>query len=128
MQKLILLRGLPGAGKTTVRENLFKDFLNYEANMWFIDKEGRYVWSADGLASAHGWCLRKTSESLESGHDVIVTNTFISRSELKPYLELAERLNVWCTVLTVNNHHGGISPHDVPAERVETMKKNYKFF
>ena len=44
MKDLILLRGLPGSGKSTFAKMLVrdKDYRHKEADMFFVDSEGNY--------------------------------------------------------------------------------------
>ena len=50
MKKLIILRGVPGSGKSTYAKNLIKYLtdvgftaVSYEADTYFYDKDGNYT-------------------------------------------------------------------------------------
>jgi len=53
MKELFLLRGLPGAGKSTLAKSLGGKHI--EADMYF-EYEGKYKFDASRLKEAHDWC------------------------------------------------------------------------
>jgi uridine kinase len=57
MSNLILVRGAPGSGKSTFVKNYMKDltrrFAHYEADMYFIDKDGEYRFDGSKIKRAH---------------------------------------------------------------------------
>jgi predicted kinase len=130
---LTLLRGLPGAGKTT-----FANYIMYlaerdpafpltviSADDFFTDEDGNYNFNPGLLPSAHAECYERTRQALLQGFDVIVTNTFTTEKELKPYLELAEVFGVQTHVLTVENWHGNSSIHNVPEQTIDKMEQRF---
>jgi adenylate kinase family enzyme len=58
MKELFLLRGLPGAGKSTLAKMLVgeKDYCHKEADMYFMDPYGNYRFNTMELKDAHQWC------------------------------------------------------------------------
>lgn len=135
MKKLILLRGLPGSGKTTFAEFL-TDFILFDvtvcmfaADDYFTDEEGRYNFDASKLGAAHAQCERNAREAMAKPDEetvIIVHNTFTTEKEMKPYLEMAQEFGFEVTSLVVENRHGKKSVHGVPNEVMEKMKARFK--
>lgn len=122
--KLFLVRGLPGAGKSTFVKHL-GDCVHLEADMYFL-KNGEYVFNKDELKDAHLWCQNSCYVALSFGKkNVVVSNTFTQEWEMKPYFKMAEKMGVEVTVLVVENYHGGKSVHDVPQQTMDAMEKRF---
>ena len=91
MSKLILIRGIPGSGKSTIAKEYIKEgFHHLEADMYFVDQDGSYKWDGNKVRFAHEWCQNSTLELLESGKNVVVSNTFTTLKEMKPYIEISK--------------------------------------
>ena len=80
--KLTLIRGLPGSGKSTLAKTL--SARHFEADMYFVNEHGEYLYQADKIGDAHHWCKKMTRKALEQGESVVVSNTFVQRWEIVP--------------------------------------------
>ena len=124
---LFLIRGLPGSGKSTEAKRLEARapglFRHLEADMYFILGD-EYIFEASKLGRAHEWCQSKTEEYLERGYNVIVSNTFTTLKEIKPYEDIAKKLSVKLEVYQMNNSFKSI--HNVPVETIKRMKDRWQ--
>jgi len=123
MAKLILVRGIPGSGKSTYAKGLGLN--HFEADMYF-ERNGKYEFDPSQIKNAHEWCQREVRATLKKDEDVIVSNTFTQHWELKPYLDMAEELGVEVRVIRMTADYGNI--HGVPETVIETMKERFEDF
>jgi len=123
MKELFLLRGLPGAGKSTLAKMICSQHV--EADMFFI-QDGEYKFDASKLKQAHAWCQDKTEVWMRNGYNVVVSNTFTQEWEMEAYYKLAEKYGYQVHSLVVENRHGGINEHGVPADKLEQMKNRFE--
>lgn len=128
MTDLVLIRGIPGSGKTTLANKLVtaseQNVMHFEADMFF-EKDGEYKFDRHKLREAHQWCLEQTDYYLERGFRVIVSNTFTTKWEMSVYFDLAYKFCITPTVYTCQNDWGSI--RGVPPETVDAMKKRFEF-
>lgn len=127
-QFLCLIRGIPGSGKSTLASLISKitGCKHYEADMFFVGKEGTYVHNRARQGLAHQWCLKKTEDSLTKGDSVVVSNTFVTRKEIKPYNKLASKYKTMFNVFTAKGNW--ISTHRVPIEKLREMKTRWQTY
>jgi len=124
--KLVLIRGLPGSGKSTLAKSLCDgNSTYYEADMYFVDADGNYNYDQSWISAAHSWCQHVTHIRLHNGYNTIVSNTFTTIKELRPYFELALKYGILPTVILCQNQFGNI--HDVPQEALDRMKNRFCF-
>ena len=125
MKSLFLLRGLPGAGKSTLAKSIGGSHV--EADMYFLNEQGDYNFDPAKLKDAHNWCRETAETAMKRGADkVIVSNTFTMEWEMDAYYELAEKHGFTVFSLIVENRHGGKNVHNCPEEKVEMMKKRFE--
>ena len=124
MKELILLRGVPGCGKSTLAKLLVgdKDYCHKEADMYFIDGKGNYNFDPSKIKDAHAWCKEETEFVMKYEHSpVVVSNTFTQEWEMESYYELAKTWGYTVFSIIVENRHGGVNEHGVPADKIKQM-------
>lgn len=132
--KLVLLRGLPGAGKTTfasavaalVQDSPSTLIVNTFAADDYFMRTGEYLFDASKLPDAHAWCREEVRMAMAYEVDMIlVHNTFTTNHEMQPYFELADTYDYDVVSLIVENRHGNKSVHGVPEETMKKMKDRF---
>jgi predicted kinase len=124
---LILIRGVPGSGKSTFArfiQSLNPAYLVYEADQFFIQLDGTYNYDPSRIKEAHSWCKEAVRNSLLSGCPTIVANTFIRKWELQPYIDMATDLNISHTILTMDGRFNSI--HGVPQSVINRMHTTFE--
>ena len=125
MKEVILLRGLPGSGKTTLAY-LF-GVVPLSADDYFYDEEGNYNFNQRDLPKAHKWCRVRTEHQMEDGVEkIVVANTFTQEWEFNEYYELAKRYGYRVHSIIVENRHGSVNVHNVPKEQLEKMRNRFE--
>ncbi|XP_075598150.1 NEDD4-binding protein 2-like 2 isoform X3 [Balearica regulorum gibbericeps] len=89
---LVILRGLPGSGKSTLSRILLgqsHDGIIFSTDDYFRQQDG-YTYSAAQLGDAHDWNQKRAKQAMEQGKSpVIIDNTNTQAWEMKPYVEVA---------------------------------------
>ena len=126
MKELFLLRGLPGAGKSTLAKSLNNSY--YEADAYFQrGLNDVYQFDASKLKQAHEWCRDLVwMDMLKNEPKIVVSNTFTQEWEMKPYFELAEKHEYRVYSIIVENRHGGVNQHGVPEEKLKQMRDRFE--
>jgi predicted kinase len=122
--RLVLVRGLPGSGKSTYAKSYFIGHIHLEADMYFTQPDGSYDWVAERLGKAHSWCFETTKIMLNNGYDVVVSNTFTTLKELNPYIELANQSDIQYAVFRMTSEYSSI--HNVPQVVIEKMRNRFE--
>lgn len=129
MKELILIRGIPGSGKSTFAKTLGGPV--FEADQFFM-VDGEYKFDVTKLKDAHKWCynsvetVMKGWDSVLPANRVIVSNTFTQEWEMKSYYDLANKYGYRVHSIIVENRHGGVNEHGVSEEKLEVMRNRFE--
>lgn len=129
---LILLRGLPGAGKTTLAEVILHsnqgtkpDIIS--ADNYFTDEKGVYHFDSSKLKEAHISCQQICADRMRLEFSkIVIANTFTEEWEMEPYFEMAERYKYRVHTIIVENRHDSKNVHNVPEDKLQQMKNRFK--
>lgn len=125
MKELILFRGLPGSGKTTLAETLLD--IVFSADDYFIGANGEYNFDPSKLKYAHEFCQNAARDAMHDGVDKIgVANTFTQAWEMQPYFDAAKEYGYTVHTVVVENRHMSNDVHDVPKEAKAKMKQRFQ--
>lgn len=128
-KNLILLRGLPGSGKTTLAHLLSENdkYPVFSVDDYFTDVDGSYVFNFQNNHLAYKQCEENTRQCMmKATPKIIVHNTFTINWELETYFKLAAQFNYLVFVCTVENYHQGKNVHQIPDDQIQKMAEKYK--
>jgi predicted kinase len=130
---VVVLRGLPGTGKSTYAEKHYNDAVVCSADSFFVNEEGKYEFDSRKLPQAHQHCLHLFIEAVINGEKVVVidnTNTCIW--EYENYIFLAEKLGYQIQVIRIRFEKSDIpvlekrNIHNVPIFAIEQMFERFE--
>ncbi|NXO33942.1 N4BP2 protein, partial [Locustella ochotensis] len=135
-QVLVLLRGVPGSGKSYLARNLLEDNpggIILSTDDYFY-KHGQYCYDPDCLGEAHDWNRKRAKEAFEMRiSPIIIDNTNIQAWEMKPYVTLAQQFkykvmfrepDTWWKFKPKELERRNI--HGVSKEKIKRMLERYE--
>ena len=123
MKKLIIIRGLPGSGKTSLARLMSS--VVCEADDYFI-QNGVYQFDHSKLKEAHQQCQNKCREAMQQELEIIVvSNTAVRRWEMEVYKGYAVAFGYEVFEITMS---GPLRPslHGAPDEVIQRMKDTWE--
>jgi len=127
MKRVVILRGIPGCGKSTYAKTLLNATI-VSTDDFFIDETGKYERVDEKLTEAHTDCLRKFLTVLKRGDEIVVVdNTNINPVDVAPYYALAQVYGHVPEVVTFEcpaSIAGPRNTHGVPQEHVNRLEQS----
>ena len=143
MKTLVIVRGLPGAGKSTIAAQFGVPVRETDKfpGLYSSGEDEELIFHGYDpqederplIAHAHEWCQRKVREDLAGAEPVaVVANTFVQGWEFTPYLEIAD--NHVARIVVLDVHDGWLNDeeladrntHNVPIEAIARMRENWE--
>lgn len=138
MRQLIIMRGLPGSGKSTRAREIVEIGLcgpGFKATIRSTDDQfmvnGKYVFNPRMLGVNHAANLRLVEQDMKDEIPcIIVDNTNIKRRDFAPYITLAKKYgyDVREEVIAERNVDTCFerNSHNVPREAIQRMADNFE--
>ena len=133
---LVLIRGLPGSGKTTLAKAYLGQFTksllpwdrlrcaHFETDMFFY-RDGKYQYDPKLLDVAQRQCLAQTEAAMRDClHIIVVSNNFIRLWEMELYIKLANAFGYTVQEIILSAPFQNV--HGVPPEAIERMRKHFQ--
>ena len=143
-KRILILRGLPGSGKSTLIKEVksWSDSGEYDpyvcsSDAFFEDKDGNYFFDSKLLPINHAKCFQKYIEAVRllgasnaiapPSNTIIVDNTNTVVNDLVPYCRVAEAYNIPFVIVEVmcdpkDSYNRNV--HEVPMEVIYGMYRN----
>lgn len=126
---LILLRGLPGSGKSSLAKILSENgkYPVHCIDHYFTDANGNYNFRFEDNHIAYTRCREFTEESIKKGlQKIFVDNTFTMEWEIDPYFQMAAANDYYVFVVTVENYGSFKNIHHITDDQLNKMAEKYK--
>jgi predicted kinase len=131
MKRVVILRGIPGCGKSTYAKSLSGATI-VSTDDFFTNPDGHYERIDAKLNEAHTDCLRRFLAALTRGDEtVVVDNTNINPVDIAPYYATAQVYGYAPEVITIECPSSVAGPrnlHRVPQEHVEQLEDSLRRF
>lgn len=130
--KVVILRGMPGSGKSTWAKNNLPGAFVCSADHYF-EKDGEYKFNPSQLGNAHGECMRIFICVLSEGRPlVVVDNTNVTKIEIAPYLSVAQAFGYDVEIICIDpklslKELSERNVHGVPYQSLKNMERRWEW-
>ena len=135
---LILMRGIPGSGKSSLATQISRDFngVVQSADTFFINKFGIYDFRPELLVEAHANCQKETRKWAERETKVIIVdNTNLESWEMEPYAKIAKENGYYLILVEPktpwrynSRKCSQLNSHGIPWEKIEACRARFERF
>ena len=97
-----------------------------EADQFFTSQDGSYHYDKEKIREAHEWCKNQVKAlMILNQYKIAVSNTFVKRWEIQPYVALAQQYGYRIVEITMSGDTYA-NLHNVPEETIQRMKANWE--
>ncbi len=132
MKTIFLLRGVPGAGKTTMAK-FMTDLIGhrkaacFSADDYMVDENGDHKYDPKRLPEVHGKCQDAVRKAMKrSRRAIFVHNTMTMNWELEDYFAMAAEHGYRVVSLIVENRHGNPSVHNLQPHDYDRFRDRFE--
>lgn len=126
MTNFVIIRGLPGSGKTTFAKTNFQNYLHYDLDYLFCDINANYRYEEQIRPIAEQLLYQLVSTALCKKESVVLTEVFPTKDSLHLYMELAAYHNLQPTIITLTNSSYD-SIHNVPKHVFDRLAETFDY-
>lgn len=129
--RLVLIRGGHNTGKTELAKYLCRTdsthmTVHLETDMYMTNREGERVVQKEKLHDAHKWVRETAGLLLNTGHSVVIANTFIKLWELDRYIMLAVSRGLSYAILKTRFEYPNVKGH--PTTLLQSQRDSYEAY
>lgn len=126
---VIIIRGLPGAGKTHFARDQYPGALLLEGDQYFITPEGLYKFGEGKLSNSTEYVKIMLKAALETGiKTVVITGTSPDGTTAKEYAKIARHYGHTVKYIWIDYDNGNTNQnrHGVPSDVINKMKNAWQ--
>ncbi|WAQ99673.1 N42L2-like protein [Mya arenaria] len=134
LKLLIIVRGLPGSGKTTLARALKLQSGSVFSTDDYFMKGQQYEYKPEQLTDAHQWNRDRAKEAMKLGQSpVVIDNTNTQKWEFKPYVNIANNFKYHIELMEPDTpwkfkpkECAKRTVHGVPLDHIQRMLDRYE--
>ena len=121
--RIQIIRGLPGAGKSTLAMSRYPNLMRIETDMFFY-RNGEYKFTLENNKKAVKWFKEQILICSKQGMDFVLTGVFSAHTErLGNAVSIALDNGYEVYIKTLTKNYGSI--HGVPQNHLDAMKSSF---
>lgn len=124
---LIIIRGLPGSGKSTFAKMMSNGHSVFSIDDYFTNEKGEYHFIHTENHKAYKQCEENVRVAMKDGEEkIFLDNVFSLAWEIEPYFKMASEFNYTVHVVTVEKYHDGKNIHQISEKQIAKMGEKYQ--